>query len=290
MSDVWLVTGSGSGLGRHIVEAACEAGHKVVATARNTDQLADLVERHGANIRAVQLDVTDAVAADAAVALAVREFGRLDVLVNNAGYGDRRPFEETNPADFRLLVETVFFGVVNLTRAALPIMRKQRSGTIIQVSSIGGRISTPGLSSYHAAKWAVSGFTESLAQETAPFGVKVISLEPAGIRTQWGVRATRNRPPVLADYEPSVGALIKAQEGFWGGNEPIDPVRIAQIALRIAEARQLPAHLLIGSSGFDYYASVEQQRAHQAEQWRAISVAADFGAGPIPPLPVGEPS
>jgi NAD(P)-dependent dehydrogenase (short-subunit alcohol dehydrogenase family) len=285
MSKVWLVTGSASGLGRDIVEAACAAGHKVLATARNTGSLAEVCAQYGDNILATHLDVTNEAQAQAAVALAVKSFGRLDVLVNNAGYGDVRPFEETSSADFKTLVDTVFYGVVNLTRAALPIMRTQRSGTIIQISSVGGRIASAGSASYHAAKWAVSGFTESLAQETAPFGVKVVSLEPAGIRTNWGKRATQQRPAMLPDYEPSVGATIASLEGLWG-NEPIDPARIAQIALRLAEAEQVPAHLLIGSSARDFYAIVEGQRANEAERWRDISNSADFNAGPIPLVPV----
>ncbi|XRD81670.1 SDR family NAD(P)-dependent oxidoreductase [Dyella halodurans] len=284
MSKVWLVTGSASGLGRDIVEAACAAGHKVLATARNTAPLAELCDRYGANILTTQLDVTDEAQAEASVALAVEHFGRLDVLVNNAGYGDVRPFEETSSSDFKTLVDTVFYGVINLTRAALPVMRTQRSGTIMQISSVGGRIGTPGSASYHAAKWAVSGFTESLAQETAPFGVKVVALEPAAIRTNWGTRATRQRPAMLPDYELSVGAAIKSMEGLWG-NEPIDPARIAQIVLCLADAERVPAHLLIGSSARDYYAMVEGHRSSEAELWRDVSNSADFGAGSMPPVP-----
>ncbi|RDI99345.1 SDR family NAD(P)-dependent oxidoreductase [Dyella solisilvae] len=284
MSKVWLVTGSASGLGRDIVEAACAAGHKVLATARNTGPLTELCAEYGEHFLTTHLDVTNEAQAQDAVAMAVEHFGRLDVLVNNAGYGDVRPFEETSSADFKTLVDTVFYGVVNLTRAALPTMRTQRSGTIMQISSVGGRLATAGSASYHAAKWAVSGFTESLAQETAPFGVKVVALEPAAIRTKWGTRATQQRPAVMQDYEPSVGAAIKSMEGLWG-NEPIDPARIAQIMLRLAEAEHIPAHLLIGSSARDYYAMVEGHRANEAERWREVSISADFNAGPIPPVP-----
>lgn len=284
MSKIWLVTGSASGLGRDIVEAVCAAGHKVVATARNTSALVELRDRYGENVLTTQLDVTNEAQAQAAVALAVERFGRLDVLVNNAGYGDIRPFEETSASDFKALVDTVFYGVVNMTRAALPTMRTQRGGTIMQISSVGGRIATAGSASYHAAKWAVSGFTESLAQETAPFGVKVVALEPAAIRTNWGTRATQQRPAMMPDYEPSVGAAIKSMEGLWG-NEPIDPARIAQIVLRLADAERVPAHLLIGSSACDYYAMVEGHRSSEAERWRDISRSADFDAGPIPQVP-----
>ncbi|MEH2478101.1 NAD(P)-dependent dehydrogenase (short-subunit alcohol dehydrogenase family) [Nitrobacteraceae bacterium AZCC 2146] len=284
MSRIWLVTGSGNGLGHDIADAALAAGNRVLATARDTSQLAGLVKKYGDQVHTARLDVTDEAQAQAAVQTAVSVFGGLDVLVNNAGYGDIRPFEEISSTDFKKLVDTVFYGVVNLTRAVLPLMRKQRSGTIIQISSVGGRIATPGSAAYHAAKWAVGGFTESLAQETAPFGVKVAALEPAGIRTNWGTRATQDRPPMLADYEPSVGAAIKSMAGLWG-NEPIDPARIAQVALRIADAEAVPPHVLIGSSALKYYADVEGARASDAERWREISVSADFGAAPVPVAP-----
>ena len=162
MSKVWLITGSGNGLGRVIAEKALEAGNRVVATARDTGQLADLVARYGAQVRAVRLDVTDEEEGKAAVQTAVETFGRIDVLVNNAGYGDLRPFEQTPSEDFRKLVETCLFGVVNLTRAVLPFMRRQRSGHIIQISSIGGRMAFPANASYFAAKWGVGGFTEGV--------------------------------------------------------------------------------------------------------------------------------
>jgi NAD(P)-dependent dehydrogenase (short-subunit alcohol dehydrogenase family) len=198
MSKVWLVTGSGSGLGRIIADAALAAGNRVVATARNVRQLDELVCLYGENVRAVELDVTDEHQGQAAVHAAVDAFGRLDVLVNNAGYGDTRPFEQVPSNEFRQLVETCFFGVVNLTRAALPVMRQQRSGHIIQISSLGGRTAFPGNAAYFASKWAVGGFTEGLAQETAPFGVKVTALEPGGMRTNWGKRAHADRPVLLS--------------------------------------------------------------------------------------------
>ena len=183
MSKVWLVTGSGSGLGRAITIRALEAGHCVVATARDVSQLDDLVASYGSRIRPARLDVTDERESVAAVDVAISVFGRLDVLVNNAGFGEARPFEEVPSDDFRRVVETNFFGVVNLTRAALPEMRQRRSGHIIQISSFGGRSALAGNASYIASKWAVGGFTETIALEVAPFGVKVTALEPGGIRT-----------------------------------------------------------------------------------------------------------
>src|SRR5207244_4773924 len=189
--QVWLVTGSASGLGRHIAEAVLASGDRLVATARDPRRLQDLAQKYGDQVRPAPLDVADEAAAFAAVQVAVDAFGRLDVVVNNAGYGDIAPFEQLSSERFKALIDTNFYGVVNVTRAALPIMRKQRSGYIFQISSVGGRLARPGSTGYHAAKWAVGGFTESLAQEVAPFGVKVCALEPGGMRTNWGVRVNK---------------------------------------------------------------------------------------------------
>ena len=196
MSKVWLVTGSASGLGRNIAEAVLASGDRLVATARDPRRLEDLVKKFGDQIRAAPLDVADEDAAHAAVQVAAEAFGRLDVVVNNAGYGDIAPFEQLSSERFKALVDTNFYGVVYVTRAALPIMRKQKSGCILQISSVGGRLALPGSAAYHAAKWAVGGFTEALAQEVAPFGVKVCALEPGGMRTNWGTRA--NKTPCAA--------------------------------------------------------------------------------------------
>ena len=208
MSKVWFVTGSASGLGRSIAEAVLAAGDRLVATARDPRRLEDLVKEYGDQIRTASLDVADEDAAHAALQVAMDAFGRLDVVVNNAGYGDVAPFEQLSSERFKAVIDTNFYGVVNVTRAALPIMRKQKSGCILQISSVGGRLALPGSSAYHAAKWAVGGFTESLAQEVAPFGVKVCALEPGGMRTNWGTRAHQDLPELLPDYEPSVGAVV----------------------------------------------------------------------------------
>lgn len=285
MSKVWLITGSGSGLGRIIAETALAAGNQVVATARNVHQLDELVAQYGGNVRAVELDVIEELQGKAAVDVAIDAFGRLDVLVNNAGYGDTRPFEQVSSEEFRQLVETCFFGVVNLSRAALPVMRQQRSGHIIQISSLGGRTAFPGNAAYFASKWAVGGFTEGLAHETAPFGVKVTALEPGAMRTGWGKRAHENRPVLLPDYEPSVGASIKQMEGYWG-NESGDPVKVAQVVLQIANTEAVPPHILLGSDAFQFARQAEQARATEADRWHAVSVSTDVDAvGPIPTFP-----
>ncbi|MEK8128869.1 SDR family NAD(P)-dependent oxidoreductase [Paenibacillus filicis] len=275
MSKVWLITGSGSGLGRHITEAALAKGEHVVATARNIEQLDDLVKQYGDLIRVASLDVTVEEAAQEAIQLALDAFGRLDVLVNNAGYGDIRPFEETSSEDFKRLMDTCFYGVVYLTRAALPIMRKQRSGHILNISSVGGRLATPGSAAYHAAKWAVGGFTEALAMETAHFGVKISALEPGGMRTNWVSRAIHTRPQLLPDYEASVGALLNMMDGLQG-NEKGDPVKVAEVVLQLAYADELPAHLPLGKDALQGVELADKQRAADAERWHAVSISTEY--------------
>jgi NAD(P)-dependent dehydrogenase (short-subunit alcohol dehydrogenase family) len=277
MSKVWLVTGSATGLGRNIAEALLASGDRLVATARDPRRMEDLVKKHGDQVRTAALDVADADAANAAVRVALDAFGRLDVVVNNAGYGDIAPFEQLSPERFKALMDTNFYGVVYMTRAALPIMRKQKSGCILQISSVGGRLARPGSAGYHAAKWAVGGFTESLAQEVAPFGVKMCALEPGGMRTNWGARANQDMPELLPDYEPSVGAVVKALASYWG-HEMSDPVKVAQLILRLADSDQLPAHLLIGSDAIEYAGQAEATRAAEADRWRNFSISTDIDA------------
>ncbi|RYG69466.1 SDR family NAD(P)-dependent oxidoreductase [bacterium] len=281
-SKVWLVTGSSSGLGRDIAEAILESGDRLVATARKPDQLADLKQKYGEQVQLAALDVTDEGAANAAVQLAVDSFGKLDVLVNNAGFGNIIPFEQMTPDDFRSQVETNFFGVVNLSRAALPVLRQQRSGHIMQVSSVGGRVGSAGLSAYQAAKWAVGGFSEALAQEVAGFGVKVSVLEPGGMRTNWGTRAGSEPPTLMAEYEPTVGAFLGMLERYVG-KETGDPKKVAQIILRLAEHANAPLHLLLGSDAIDYAGQTETARKATDELWKSVTLATDFDAPDIIP-------
>ncbi|ADV84577.1 SDR family NAD(P)-dependent oxidoreductase [Terriglobus saanensis] len=274
MSKVWLVTGSASGLGRDIAEAVLASGDRLLATARDPQRLNDLVERYGDQVHTAALDVADERAAQVAVARAVDLFGRLDVLVNNAGYGDMAPFEQVSSERFRALIETNFFGVVSMTRAAIPVMRKQKSGCILQISSVGGRIATAGSASYHASKWAVGGFTEAIALEVAAFGVKICALEPGAMKTNYGNRSMRDTPTLLPEYEPSVGALIKALKGYWG-HETGDPAKVAQVVLRLATEEQLPTHLLLGSGALQYFRLAEDRRESDARAWREVSLSTD---------------
>jgi NAD(P)-dependent dehydrogenase (short-subunit alcohol dehydrogenase family) len=281
---VWLVTGSASGLGRNIAEAVLASGDSLVATARDPRRLDDLVQTYGDQIRTAPLDVADEDAAYRAVQAAVDAFGRLDVVVNNAGYGDIAPFEQLSSERFKALIDTNLYGVVNMSRAALPIMRKQKSGYILQISSVGGRLAVAGGAGYHAAKWAVGGFTEALAQEVAPFGVKVCALEPGGMRTNWGARASKETPDLIQDYEASVGAVAGMLKSHWG-QETSDPGKVAQVVLRLAASERLPAHLLLGSDAVLYAGQAEATRAADAERWREVSISTDVGApGFLPAL------
>jgi NAD(P)-dependent dehydrogenase (short-subunit alcohol dehydrogenase family) len=285
MAKVWLVTGSASGLGRDIAEAVLASGDRLVATARNPKQLADLVDRYGDKVRAVALDVTDAKAAKSAVQVAIDAFGRLDVVVNNAGFAHIGPFEELEPEDFRAQIETNLFGVVNVTRAALAPMRRQKAGHIIQISSVGGRMGTPGLSAYQAAKWAVGGFTEVLAQEVGHLGIKVTALEPGSMLTNWANRAAEGIAPMHDDYQPSVGAITRLLEQY-RGKASGDPKKVAEVVIRLASYGTPPPHLLLGSDAVHFSGEADAAREASGKLWRSVSVATDFAAaGPIPPFP-----
>jgi NAD(P)-dependent dehydrogenase (short-subunit alcohol dehydrogenase family) len=278
MSKVWLITGSGNGLGRDIAEAALATGYSVVAGARRTEELAPLVAQYGERVKPVKLEVRDEAAARAAVQLAVDTFGRLDVLVNNAGYGQFAPFEQMSAADFQAIVDTCFYGVVYTTRAAVPVMRKQKRGHIFQVSSVGGRHAVPGNTPYHAAKWAVGGFSDSLAMEVAPFGVMVCTLEPGGIRTSWARRAVHNAPDLLPEYEATVGSFLKMLRGLEGRWES-DPRKIADVILQLANSDEVPVRLILGVDAEKRVQQAEAARAAEADKWRHLTVSTVFEDG-----------
>jgi NAD(P)-dependent dehydrogenase (short-subunit alcohol dehydrogenase family) len=265
-------------LGRDIAEAALASGGSVVAGARRTEGLAPLMAQYGGRVKAVTLEVRDEVAAKAAVQLAVDTFGRLDVLVNNAGYGQFAPFEQMSAEDFQAVVDTCFYGVVYTTRAAVPVMRKQRRGHIFQVSSVGGRLAVPGNTPYHAAKWAVGGFSDALAMEVAPFGVKICTLEPGGIRTNWARRAAQNVPDLLPEYEASVGSMLKILRGLEGRAEG-DPRKIADVIVELANSDEVPVRLILGVDAEKRVQQAEAARASEAEKWRHLTASTVFEDG-----------
>ncbi|MDN3359640.1 oxidoreductase [Actinomadura sp. DC4] len=275
MARTWLITGSSRGLGRALARAVLERGDRLVATARRPEQLHDLVEEYGDRVRAVALDVTDAAAARDIVRRAVEEFGSLDVVVNNAGYADSAPIEETSEEDFRAQFETNLFGVVNVTKAALPVLRAQRSGHILQISSVGGRVGgTPGLGAYQSAKYAVEGFSEVLNNEVRPLGVKIVIVEPGAFRTDWGGSSMR-LPDVGPDYEQTVGK-VNAYRREVDGTQAGDPVRAARVIAGLVDLDEPPLRLLLGSDAVRLAEQASRSRAAEAEEWAEVGRSTDY--------------
>ncbi|MFN2976211.1 oxidoreductase [Terriglobus aquaticus] len=274
MSLVWLITGSSRGLGREFAIAALEAGHKVAATARKISDLADLQKTYGEDVLPIALDVTNEEQANEAVRSTIAAFGRLDVLVNNAGYGNVAPVEDTSLAEFREQIETNLFGTIILTKAALPHFREQKGGHFIQVTSIAGRIGPIGRAPYAAAKWGVEGFSETLAKEVAPFGVKVTLVEPGGFRTDFAGASTslqEGRP----EYDETVGKTARFQRDF-NGKQPGDPKRAAAALLRIASEQNPPFRLIIGSDAYNAIEKNDLAKIEAAKEWKELSISTDF--------------
>ncbi|WP_099040362.1 SDR family NAD(P)-dependent oxidoreductase [Mycobacterium neglectum] len=269
-SLVFLISGASRGLGRAVAVAALDAGHRVVAGARSTSALDDLAAEHPGRLAVVELDVTDDNHVQAAIATAIDRFGRLDVLVNNAGYANMAPIEDVDFADFQTQIDTNFLGVVRLTRAALPIMRTQRSGHIVQVSSVGGRLTRPGLAAYQSAKWAVTGFSGVLAQEVAPLGIKTTVLEPGGMRTDWAGSSMRI-DSVRDEYTPTVGAAAAMSNSEQLGAS--DPAKVAALLLRIVDMAEPPARLLVGPDAYRYATAAGRDLLAEDEKWEALSVS-----------------
>jgi NAD(P)-dependent dehydrogenase (short-subunit alcohol dehydrogenase family) len=274
-SKVWFITGSSRGFGAELVRAVLAHGDRVVATARRPEPLRALVEGHEDRARVFGLDVTDADAATAAIEFAVAEFGRVDVVVNNAGYANSAPIEETDPADFRAQIEANLFGVVNVTRAALPVLRAQRSGVFVQFSSIGGRVGgTPGLGAYQTAKFGVEGFSEVLANEVKAFGVKVIIVEPGAFRTDWmGSSMTMHEPG--PDYRETLGFIHQLRQTA-NGKQAGDPARAARIIIDVVESPEPPRRLLLGSDAVELALADGAVRDEEARAWETVSRSADF--------------
>jgi NAD(P)-dependent dehydrogenase (short-subunit alcohol dehydrogenase family) len=276
MSNVWLITGSSRGLGRALAEAVLAEGHRLVATARNPSQLADLAERYADRVLTLPLDVTDEAAADRAVRAAIDTFGRLDVLVNNAGYGNVNAIEDTSLAEFREQIETNLFGTIIMTKAAIPWMRAQHAGHIIQFSSVGGRVGALGRAPYSAAKWGVEGFSEVLAKEVGPLGIKVTIVEPGGFRTDFAGSSSMIREGHPA-YDATVGATARFQREF-NGKQPGNPARAAAAILHIAGLDRPPLRLLLGSDAVDIVEQTDLARMEADRKWRELSVSTDFDA------------
>jgi NAD(P)-dependent dehydrogenase (short-subunit alcohol dehydrogenase family) len=276
MSRVWLITGSSRGLGRAIAEAVLAHGDQLIATARKPEQLDDLRARYGDQVRTIALDVQKPGQARAAVQAAMASFGRLDVVVNNAGYGNIVAIEESTEEEFRDQLETNLWGVINVTRAALPVLRAQRSGHIFQISSIGGRIGTPGLAAYQAAKWGVEGFSEVLAQEVAPLGVRVTIIEPGGMPTDWAGSSMHITAPG-EDYQASVGSMLNMLKQM--GAMPAygsDVAKVAQAILTVVDAPEPPLRLLVGSDALRMAIAIDERKLAETRRWQELSASTDI--------------
>ncbi|RED37398.1 oxidoreductase [Paenibacillus sp. VMFN-D1] len=274
MSKVWLITGSSRGLGRHLAEEVLKDGNSLIATARKTEQLKDLVDKYGSKVHPVSLDVTKPEEVETAVATAFDVFGRLDVVVNNAGYGNISAIEETSNEDFRAQIETNLWGVINVSKAVLPYLIKQGSGHIIQVSSVGGRTGAPGLGAYQTAKWGVEGFSEVLSKEIAPLGIKVTIVEPGGFRTDWAGTSMQHVEPG-ENYKSTVGAMLQRTRES-SGKQPGDPVKGARAIITVANAENPPLRLLMGSDAVKIANMVDQAKLDETKRWEELSVSTDF--------------
>jgi NAD(P)-dependent dehydrogenase (short-subunit alcohol dehydrogenase family) len=266
-SKVWFITGTSKGFGRIWAEAALARGDRVAATARDAKTLAPLVERYGDRVLALALDVTDKAAVAAKVSAAHQRFGRIDVAVNNAGYGLFGAIEEVSEAEARAQIETNLFGALWVTQAVLPIMRAQSSGHIIQVSSIGGVNAFPTIGLYHASKWGLEGFSQSLAAEVAGFGIRVTLVEPAGYATDWsGPSAVRATP--LPAYEPARHAIAALRSN----NVPGDPEATGSAILKLVDAANPPLRIFFGTAGLPMTRAEYARRIETWEKWNEVSV------------------
>jgi NAD(P)-dependent dehydrogenase (short-subunit alcohol dehydrogenase family) len=275
---VWFVTGAGRGMGVDIVKAALAAGHAVVATGRNTDAVTKAVGT-ASDLLVVKLDVTNPDDAEAAVAAAVKHFGRLDVLVNNAGNFYAGFFEEIPPADFRAQVETNFFGTVNVTRAILPVLRAQRQGLIITISSTGGITGQAFVSAYSAAKFAVEGWMESLAPEIAPFGIRTMLVEPGFFRTDLLTdKSTKWPEPSIADYAETTRETVTAWKKM-NGQQGGDPAKLAKALVRLAGDAEPPKRWPAGADAIETFAKKANELLAQASAHKALSSSLAHDAG-----------
>lgn len=273
MTKVWFITGSSRGLGRNLTEAVLENGDKVVATARNILQLSDLAEKYPDQIFPVKLDVTNREAIYQSVTDAIAHFGRIDVLVNNAGFGIIGAAEAFTDEQFRSQLDTNLYAPIEITRAVLPHMRKQRSGRILQISSVGGRVGNAGLTMYQAAKFGLGGFSEALAKEVSPLGIFVTCVEPGGFRTDWA-GASMSYAPKVEGYETTVD---QRADFFASGNfVPMgDPDKAAQVMIELTENPEPPVHLVLGSEAIGILKIADATRSAEMEKWMSVSISTD---------------
>ena len=274
MSKVWVITGCSTGFGRHLAQEVLKNGGSVAVTARNTDDVKDIVTQYPDKAFAIQLDVTNTAQITAAVQQAHEKFGRIDVLVNNAGIGYFGAIEESEEAEIRRMFEINFFGLANVTQAVLPIMRAQRSGHIVNISSVGGLVAFPGVGFYNATKFAVTGYSEALAKEVAPLGIKVTVIAPSGFRTDWAGRSANNTKVVIDDYKATAHANQNIIRGY-SGNQPGDPVRAAQAIIKAVESTTPPLRLMLGVGALKGIRNKIVELQNDIDTWEETTVWAD---------------
>jgi NAD(P)-dependent dehydrogenase (short-subunit alcohol dehydrogenase family) len=271
---VWLITGCSAGFGQELVLAALAAGDRVMATARKPEHLAELARLGGDRVRTAALDVTDPAAVGAAVEATLAEFGRIDVVVNNAGYGTVGAVEELTMVELREVLEVMFFGAVAVTKAVLPHLREQGSGAIVQMSSQGGQLSPPGFGAYCAAKFALEGLSEALAAELAPFGVRVLIVEPGAFRTEFGGTRMRRSRRIEA-YDVSTGATRLAVDTM-DGTQPGDPVKAAAAILTVLDSDRPPLRLALGRDAVANLHTHQDKLRADLDQWATLSTSTDL--------------
>lgn len=272
---VWFITGCSTGFGREMAKYLLENGHSVAVTARNVEKVRDLVEINKDNAIALALDVTDKTQIAEAVAKAEDFFGQIDVLVNNAGFGYFGAIEESDEREVRAMFEANFWGLAEMTRAVLPKMREEKSGVIVNISSIGGLVGFPGVGYYNATKFAVVGFSEALQKEVEPLGIKVITVEPSGFRTDWAGRSANEATNTIADYAETAGANQAAIRGY-SGNQPGDPVRAAKAIVQAVEAENPPLNLLLGRAALKNARLKLESLQKDFDTWADVTEGADF--------------
>ena len=274
-NKVWFITGCSTGFGRELAKMVLDRGYRAVVTARDAAKVEDIAAPYGDRALVLPLDVTDAVEVNAAIKSAEQHFGGIDVLVNNAGVGYFGAVEESDDAEVRRMFEINFFGLSAMTRAALPGMRKRRKGHIVNLSSIGGLRSFPSLAYYHATKYAVEGFSESLALEVAPLGIKVTIVEPSGFRTDWAGRSAAEARNRIADYAPTAGKNRESIRGY-SGKQPGDPVRAAAAIIAAVESPDPPLRLLLGKAALNGARGKLDLLKRDFDAWEKTTVGADF--------------
>jgi len=278
MKKVWFITGCSTGFGRELAKQVLELGHKAVVASRKTDDVADIVADYPDTSIAVKLDVTNSDEIKSSVEEAIKKFGKIDVLVNNAGIGYFGAIEESEDDEVRRMFEINFWGLANMTKAVLPLMRKQRSGNIVNIASIGGLVGFPAVGYYNATKFAVDGFSDALSKETAPLGIKVTVVCPSGFRTDWAGRSANNSKIVIDDYKTTAETNKNNIRGY-SGKQPGDPVRAAKAIIDAVESENPPLHLLLGAAALKGARNKLEVLKKDFDTWEDTTTGADFPAG-----------